>query len=292
MLGLVSDVALKRRVRNYIQVKHGDKAVFVQHATALNKWIAKAHEETGGLPGTDGANKEKVGEAAAWMCNRFYDVRAFGAVLSTGPNAGQVRGPVQFSFARSFDPVLPLDTSLTRIATTDDKLPKTSASADYEKWEAEQPEDKLRTMGRKSLIPYGLYAGKGFISAHLAGGTGFSEDDLRLFWEALLNMYEHDRSSSKGLMSVREVFVFKHVGTNDGNDEQRKQQARLGCAPAHKLFDLVKVELKDKGKPPRGYGDYSVVPAKDGVPPGVLFGHLVGSAGGDVGIEWYNQEAK
>ena len=296
-VGLVSDVALKRRVRNYVEMTKKDErpnAIFVKHASALNKFIAEAHEQTGGLPGKKGANKEKVGKAAAWMCDNYYDVRTFGAVMSTGPNAGQVRGPVQFSFARSKDPILALDESLTRMATTDDKLPKTSSSADYAKWEAEQPEDKLRTMGRKSLIPYGLYEGKGFISAHLAEGTGFSEEDLSLFWEALWNMYEHDRSSSKGLMSVREVFVFKHIGTDDGNDEQRKQQARLGCAHAQRLFGLVKVELMDKNKPPRRYEDYDVIPEKnkDKIPTGVLFGHVVARDCGKVEIEWFNPEAK
>uniref|UniRef100_A0A7C4CBS9 Type I-C CRISPR-associated protein Cas7/Csd2 n=1 Tax=candidate division WOR-3 bacterium TaxID=2052148 RepID=A0A7C4CBS9_UNCW3 len=275
MLGLVSDVALKRRVRNYVQAKLGKDAIFVQHATALNKWIAKAHEETpGGLSGKEGANKDKVGAAAAWMCNRFYDVRAFGAVMSTGANAGQVRGPVQFSFARSLDPVLPLDACLTRVATTDDKLPKVSASSDYEEWEASQPEDKLRTMGRKSLIPYGLYVGKGFISAHLAAGTGFTDDDLALFWEALLNMFEHDRSASKGHMSVREVFVFKHVGT-DTDPKQRAQQAKLGCAPAHRLFDLVKVSKRPGVEAPRRFEDYDVRFDTNGLPKGVEVEFLV-----------------
>ncbi len=274
MHGLVSDVALKRRVRNYVQIKRGQSAIFVQHATALNRLIAEAHEETGGLPGKNGANKEKVGKAGAWLCDKYYDVRTFGAVLSTGPNAGQVRGPVQFSFARSLDPILPLDLSITRVATTDDKLAKTSGSADYAKWEAEQPEDKLRTMGRKPLIPYGLYLGKGFISAHLAEGTGFSTEDLALFWEALLNMYEHDRSASKGLMSVREVFVFKHVGT-DTDAEQRKRQAKLGCAPAHKLFDLVKVEKKTGVEAPREYEDYEVHFDDKGLPRGVAAKLLV-----------------
>lgn len=277
--GLVSDVAMKRRVRNYVQTKLGQDAIFVQHATALNRLIAVAHERTGGLPGEKGANKEKVGKAGAWMCDKFYDVRTFGAVLSTGPNAGQIRGPVQFSFARSLDPVLPLDVSITRMATTDDKLPKTSGSADYAKWEAEQPEDKLRTMGRKSLIPYGLYVGKGFISAHLAKNVGFSEDDLKLFWEALLNMYEHDRSASKGLMSVREVFVFKHVGT-DTNVEQWKQQAKLGCAPAHRLFDLVKVAKKPGVEAPRRYADYDVRFDRDGLPQGVEVSFLVAGTSG------------
>ncbi len=174
MHGLVSDVAVKRRIRNYVQVARGNKmpyAIFVQHASALNAKIAAAHEATGGMPPVK-ANKwatpkKKVEAAREWMCANFYDVRTFGAVMSTGPNAGQVRGAVQIAFSRSFDPILALDASLTRVATTDDKVPaseKTTAQT-YLDWEASQPEDKLRTMGRKSLIPYGLYLGKGFVSA-------------------------------------------------------------------------------------------------------------------------------
>jgi CRISPR-associated protein Csd2 len=275
MHGLVSDVALKRRVRNYVQIARSNTApcaIFVEHSTNLNTPIALAHEKTGSKV-EKGATKDRVDKARAWMCQNFYDVRTFGAVMSTGANAGQVRGPVQFSFARSLDPVLPLDASITRMAIAKPEGILESSKA-YEEWTAKQPEDELRTMGRKSLIPYGLYVGKGFISAHLAAGTGFSEDDLKLFWEALLNMYEHDRSASKGLMSVREVFVFKHVGT-DSDAKQRTQQAILGCAPAHKLFDLVKVELKNKNKPPRAFSDYEVAFAADRLPNGVEVDLLV-----------------
>jgi CRISPR-associated protein Csd2 len=141
------------------------------------------------------------------MCANFYDVRTFGAVMSTGANAGQVRGPVQFSFARSVGPVLPLDVSITRMAVAEDVKGAKSAT-DIEKWENEQEEDTLRTMGRKQLIPYGLYAMKGFVPAHLAEGTGFTEEDFALLWQALANMYDHDRSASKGVMACRELFVF------------------------------------------------------------------------------------
>jgi CRISPR-associated protein Csd2 len=281
MRGLVSDVAQKRRVRNYVQTARGNAmpdAIFIEHATNLNTKIVKAHEETKGGLVAD-AGREKVALARAWMCQNFYDVRAFGAVMSTGANAGQVRGPVQFAFARSLDPVLPLDACITRMAVAED-VKGAKSSKDYEKWESDQPEDELRTMGRKSLIPYGLYVGKGFISAHLAEETGFSDGDLKLFWEALLNMYEHDRSASKGLMSVREVFVFKHVGTDDGNAEQRKQQAILGCAPAHKLFDLVKVQKKTGVEAPRKYEDYTVAFDKAGLPKGVEASFLVAGAKG------------
>ena len=275
MHGLVSDVALKRRVRNFVQEKFGadiagaiPNAVYVQHATNLNKYITKAHEETGGKP-EGGGNRNQVGNARDWMCKTFFDVRTFGAVMSTGANAGQVRGPVQFSFARSVDPILPLDASITRMAVAE-KVAGAKTAADYEKWENEQEEDKLRTMGRKALIPYGLYIAKGFISANLAKGTGFSDDDLNNLWEALLNMYDHDRSASKGMMSCRGLYVFKHVGT-DSDPNQRVKQAMLGCAPAHKLLDKGAVIdiVRKSASSPRSFSDYEVTVHRDRLPAGV-----------------------
>ena len=271
MHGLVSDVAVKRRIRNYVQIARGNKApnaIFIEHATNLNRPIVAAHEATGNPePTKKGASKDKVEKARDWMCQQFFDVRSFGAVMSTGPNAGQVRGPVQVAFSRSYDPVLPMDVSITRMAVAED-VKGAKSSDDYLKWEAEQPEDKLRTMGRKSIIPYGLYGCRGFISAHLAEKTGFSDDDLALLWEALQNMYEHDRSASKGLMTVQKLFAFKHVGT-DSDDNQRQRQAILGCAPAHKLFDLVKVEKKADVTSPRCFTDYTVTVDHDNMPAGV-----------------------
>ncbi len=289
MHGLVSDVALKRRIRNYVQMARGNKspnAIFIEHATNLNRPIVCAHEATmGGLALDKKAGKDKVNQARAWMCTNFYDVRAFGAVMSTGPNAGQVRGPVQISFARSVDPVLPLDISITRMAVAED-VKDAKSSADYIKWENEQPEDKLRTMGRKALIPYGLYAAKGFISAHLAEDTKFNEEDLLLLWEALLKMYDHDRSASKGVMSVREpIFFFKHVGT-DTNDEQRRQQSKLGCAPAHKLFDLVSIRKKEGVEAPRKIQDYEIDFHKSGMPKGVDAGLVITGTDGRPKIVW------
>jgi len=282
MRGLVSDVALKRRVRNYVQAARGNiapNAIFIEHATNLNRPIVKAHEETGGVP-EKGASKDKVRQAREWMCKTFYDVRTFGAVMSTGPNAGQVRGPVQFSFARSLDPVLPLDISITRMAVAEN-VKGAKTSEDYLKWENEQPEDKLRTMGRKNLIPYGLYVGKGFISANLAGkannGTEFTDNDLALLWESLANMYDHDRSASKGYMARRGLFVFKHVGT-DTKPEQRARQAKLGCAPAQALLDIGKVIDIQKNKEamkndnettPRRFEHYTVTVNKNRIPNGV-----------------------
>lgn len=290
MHGLVSDVALKRRVRNYVQMAGSNaapNAIFVEQATNLNTKITVAHEQTeGGLgDGAKGAGKNKVAAAKGFMCNNFYDVRTFGAVMSTGPNAGQVRGPVQLAFARSCDPVLPLDMSITRMAVAEN-VKGAKSSADFQNWEDEQPEDKLRTMGRKNLIPYGLYLGKGFISAHLAAGTGFNDNDLAMLWEALLKMYDHDRSASKGIMSVQEpVILFKHVGT-DSDIKQRERQAVLGCAPAHRLFDLVKVTKQNESKPPRTFGDYTVRFAKSALPAGVQVGFAYLGAGGQAEIAW------
>lgn len=268
--GLVSDVALKRRIRNYVQIARGNQmpyAIFVEHATNLNTKIALAHEKTGGLD-TGKPNKERVERARRWLCDNFYDVRTFGAVMSTGPNAGQVRGPVQIAFARSIDPILPLDLSITRMAVVKD-VGNARSHEDYLNWERKKPEDELRTMGRKALIPYGLYLAKGFVSAHLAEQTGFTEEDLALFWEALLRMFEHDRSASKGIMSVREpLVIFKHVGT-DSESTQRAQQAKLGCAPAHRLFELLRVTKREDVQAPRSFADYRIYFARSRVPAGV-----------------------
>jgi len=288
MHGLVSDVALKRRIRNYVQAARGNEmpnAIFIQHATALNKEIARSHEmANGSMPavkeGKFVPNKSQVSKATQWMCANFFDVRAFGAVMSTGPNAGQVRGPIQIAFARSIDPILTLDTAITRMATTDDKIKAGPdvTSASYENFEAERSEDMLRTIGRKSLIPYGLYAAKGFVSGNLAEGTGLTEDDLSLLWEALLNMFDHDRSASKGFMSARKLIVFKHVGT-DSNENQRKRQAMMGCAPAQRLLDFSNpsrafesavVEVTHRGKSaPRSFHDYGFAVHSDRLPKGV-----------------------
>ncbi|MEA3444577.1 MAG: type I-C CRISPR-associated protein Cas7/Csd2 [Bacteroidota bacterium] len=271
MHGLVSDVAIKRRIRNYVQLAKENKSpysIFIEQATNLNRPIAIAHEQAnGGFDPNKSANKKDVYSARKWMCDNFYDVRTFGAVMSTGANAGQVRGPIQIAFSNSVDPVLPMDLSVTRMAVTEN-VKGAKNSEDFKKWEDDQPEDKLRTIGRKNLIPYGLYVGKGFISAHLAEDTGFSDNDLNLFWEALKNMYEHDRSSSKGLMTVHDIIVFKHVGT-DSDQTQRVQQSILGCAPAHKLFNLVNIEKKDGVDTPRKFSDYTITVDEANMPSGV-----------------------
>lgn len=265
--GLVSDVALKRRLRNYAQA--AGASIFVQHGTNLNRPIFEAHEKTGGFSGSK--TKDKVEAARHWMCQNFFDVRTFGAVMSTGANAGQVRGPVQITFARSLDPIFPAEFSITRGAVAED-VKNAKTLEDYLKWEKEQPEDKLRTMGRKSQVSYGLYLAKGFISAHLAQSTGFSEADLKLLMEALLNMYEHDRSASKGMMSTRRLYLFQHVGTDPHNTQQNQRQAMLGCAPAHRLLDLgqvVSVRRLDESRPPRRFADYEVKADPAKLPKGV-----------------------
>lgn len=287
MHGLVSDVAIKRRVRNFIQAAFDNvapNAIFVEHASNLNKAITAAHVETNGAPG-GGGNRTQVNRARDWMREQFFDVRAFGAVMSTGANAGQVRGPVQIAFSRSVDPILPMDAAITRMAVAE-KVPGANSVADYEKWESSQEEDKLRTMGRKSLIPYGLYVAKGFVSAHLAKGTGdaetgaFSDTDLANLWQALQQMWDHDRSASKGVMACRGLYVFKHVGT-DSDESQRVRQAMLGCAPAHRLLDfstpnrkldnaIIEIAHREGlAGSPRSFADYVVTTHKDRLPKGV-----------------------
>ena len=274
-IGFVTDVATKRRIRNYVLISHGDEPgmnMLIQQSTNINRHIAEARREAG-VEGAKG--KEAVYAARGKACQLFYDVRTFGAVMSTGPNAGQVRGPVQIAFGKSLDPILPMDISITRMAVADKAGGDKDNSAtveDYLKLENETPEDKLRTMGRKQLIPFGLYEIRGFISANLAAETGFDDNDLGILFEAIMNMYEHDRSASKGEMEVvSPLIIFRHVGT-DSDEKQRAKQAKLGCAPAHRLFDLVKVEKKPEVRFPRSYRDYNASVALDRLPRGVDIG--------------------
>ena len=268
------DGAIKRRIRNYVQTAYADTdgmQMLVRSASNINTGIARAKELAGMELSAKGKDAVYAGRRKA--CELFYDVRTFGAVMSTGPNAGQVRGPVQLSFARSLDPIQSLDISITRMANAVEVKDAKSA-ADYESWEADQAEDTLRTMGRKQLIPYGLYEAHGFISANLAQETGFDEADLRALFEAILNMYEHDRSASKGEMSViTPLVIFRHTGT-DSDLEQRKRQARLGCASAHRLFELVQVEKKPEVAFARSWRDYQATIRLDARPAGVDIGFL------------------
>lgn len=270
MKGYITDVATKRRIRNYVQLAHGGEPgmnLIIQQSTNINRHIAQARREAG-MEGAKDKNSVYAGRKKA--CQLFYDVRTFGAVMSTGPNAGQVRGPVQITFGTSLDPILPMDLSITRMATAENI--KDGTVEDYLEAERSTPEDKLRTMGRKQVIPFGLYEIRGFISANLAAETGFDDRDLEILLEALLNMYEHDRSASKGEMDVvSPLILFKHVGT-DTDAAQRVRQAKLGCAPAHKLFELVHVEKKPDIRYPRSYRDYTARIALDKVPRGVAVG--------------------
>lgn len=241
--GLVSDVCLKRKVRNFVQiVKESEKPydIFIKEKAILNNQIAEAHKQEDVKAKEKG---EKTEAARQWMCRNFYDIRTFGAVLSTGENAGQVRGPIQFTFARSIDPIVTAEHSITRMAVaTEDEAKKQSGDN--------------RTMGRKYTVPYGLYKANGFISAHLATQTGFNEDDLNLFWESLKNMFDHDHSAARGMMNARKLIVFKH-------------SSALGNASAHTLFNLIDVKLKNKEVPPRSFNDYVVTIDKDKLPEGV-----------------------
>ena len=242
-MGLVTDVCLKRKVRNYVQIVKESKKpfdIFIKEKAVLNNLIKESHEKDTVKTKEKG---EKTEAARVWMCKNYYDVRTFGAVMTTGENAGQVRGPIQLTFARSIDPIVSLEHSITRMAVATEA-------------EAEKQSGDNRTMGRKFTVPYGLYWANGFVSAHLAGQTGFDEDDLSLFWESLKNMFDHDRSAARGTMSTCKLIVFKH-------------SSALGNAPTHKLFDLVKVERINKDKPARSFKDYSVTIDKDSLPAGV-----------------------
>lgn len=257
--GLVTDVCLKRKIRNYVEMMNRENArIYIKEKAILNKIHEEAHNATGGtIESSDeeakgkkaGKTKRKGGDnvdnARQWMCEQFYDVRTFGAVMSTGVNCGQVRGPVQMTFAHSIDPVLTQEHAITRMAVATEA-------------EAEKQDGDNRTMGRKNTIPYGLYMGYGFISPHLAAQTGFSQDDLELFWESLVNMFEHDRSAARGLMTTRNLFIFQH-------------ESALGNAPARTLFDLVNVKRTIEKLPARAYSDYTISVEENLLPRGVTF---------------------
>ena len=248
-MGLVTDVCLKRKVRNYVQVAKECVAgydIFIKEKAVLNTLIDASFEYE------SVKSKEKPGDkteaARLVMCANYYDVRTFGAVMSTGKNAGQVRGPIQFTFARSINPIASAEHSITRMAVATEK-------------EAEKQSGDNRTMGRKATVPYGLYVCHGFISANLAKQTGFNKADLELFWDALKNMFDTDRSASRGLMSAQKLIVFKH-------------DSALGNAPANKLFDRVKV-IKNCAGAPRSFADYTVNIDKEGLPETIAVEELI-----------------
>lgn len=246
-LGIITDVCLKRKIRNYVQTfiskENQGCEIFVRQGSVLNDEIEKSVQETGG---EQNKKKDQGEKAVGWLCQNFYDIRTFGAVLSTGSLKGsawgQVRGPVQFTFAQSYDPITPLEISLTRCAVTDAK-----------------DKEKQRTMGGKHIVPYALYASRIYISPAFAERSGFSQRDLDLFFEALLGMFAHDHSAARGDMVVRGVYDFEHVGTQHANNaEQNLREARLGCAHAHELFEGIAVQLKEGVDFPQSWKDYEV----------------------------------
>lgn len=242
--GIVSDVCLKRKVRNYVDLVKGQDVdgpdvaegelgykIYVQEGAVLNERNKKAYVHYDMKPSEQKLPKGEQDrlKVTKFMCDNFFDIRSFGAVMTTGVNCGQVRGPIQMCFAESVDPVMPMEMSITRMAVT-----------------KEEDAEKERTMGRKQYIPYGLYRVEGFVSASLAEKTGFSQEDLDLFFSALMNMFENDRSAARGLMSSRKLFVFKH-------------ESKLGNAPAHRLFETVKVNrLIPDAQEARSFSDYAI----------------------------------
>ena len=248
--GLVTDVCLKRKIRNYVGLLKGENPpfeIYVKEKAVLNQQHERAYKEFDLKPESKKLPKkiEDAKKITGWMCANFFDIRAFGAVMSTEINAGQVRGPIQMTFARSVDPIVSSEHSITRMAVTNDR--------DLE---------KERTMGRKFTVPYGLYVSHGFISAPLAEQTGFGDEDLSLLFTSLVNMFEHDRSAARGEMTTRGLYVFKH-------------ESKLGNAPAHTLFDLVKISRATEGVA-RSFSDYSVTIEETSMPQGVVLQRIVG----------------
>jgi len=237
--GIVTDVCLKRKIRDYVDMVKAGKdgyEIYVKEGVVLNEQNTKAYAKLGRKPNS---KKPKDDELTKFMCQNFFDIRAFGAVMTTDVNCGQVRGPVQLTFARSQDPIFQQEVTITRQAVTNVR-----------------DIDKEKTMGKKQIVPYGLYRAEGYISAHLAKKTtGFSDEDLALLWDSLVNMFEHDHSAARGKLSAKKLIVFKH-------------DSELGCCQSHILFDKVKVERLAKDLPPRSFKDYKVTVSKD-VPKGV-----------------------
>jgi CRISPR-associated protein Csd2 len=250
--GIVTDVCLKRKIRNYVELKQEDKEgykIYIKENIPLNSQHETAYIATNTpIPSNKDEIKavrndtEKILELRQWMCANFFDIRTFGAVMNTDVPAGIVRGPVQINFSRSIDPISQLEASITRVTVT------------------RKGEEKTTEMGRKHYVPYGLYRAEGYVSAQLANeekkGTDFSEDDLKLMWEALINMFEHDHSAARGKMASRKLIVFKH-------------DSDLGNAPSHLLFDRVTVARKPEVTVPRNFSDYTVTINRDNLPEGV-----------------------
>jgi CRISPR-associated protein Csd2 len=262
MQGLVTDVCIKRKIRNYVDTFYGGQEttkIYIQNqGVALNDMNARAYKALNLKSTGTKQKREEVNQTRDWMCQNFYDIRMFGAVMTTGVNCGQVRGPVQLTFARSIDSVMPLDVAITRIAIT---KPEDAAVVSGEEGD-EKGKGKTTEIGRKAMIPYGLYCGYGFFSPHLAAQTHVTDEDLGLFWEALVKMWDMDRSASRGMMAPREICVFSH-------------ESKLGNAPAHKLFERIHPHLKEKGNIPRRFSDYQVDVNEKDLPPGITLTRLI-----------------
>lgn len=250
--GLVTDVSLKRKVRNYIGLVKGEQPpyeIYVKEKAVLNLTHERAYEAIGVKLDGEGDKKKRKGggddvnNARNWMCKNFFDVRTFGAVMSTGVNCGQVRGPVQLTFGRSIDPIVALEHSITRMAVATEA-------------EAEKQDGDNRTMGRKHTVPYGVYRSHGFVSSFLAKQTGFDENDLQMLWDALKAMFEQDRSAARGQMATRGLYVFQH-------------ESELGNAPAHDLFNRITVRRKADVEVARDFSDYEVLVNENNMPQGV-----------------------
>ncbi|MCL6452911.1 MAG: type I-C CRISPR-associated protein Cas7/Csd2 [Alicyclobacillus sp.] len=245
--GLVTDVCIKRKIRNYVELARAGEPsfdIYVKEGVVLNNLNKEAFAANPGIElkekkadKMEAKRREDQESLARWMCAKYYDIRAFGAVMTTGINCGQVRGPVQFSFATSIDPISPQEVTITRMAVTN-----------------ERDADKERTMGRKSIVPYGLYRMEGYVSAPLSNRTGFNSRDLDVLWEALLNMFEHDRSASRGSMATRKLYIFEH-------------SSPLGNAPAHELFERIRVNRRPGVDVARSFEDYEI--AVESSPSGV-----------------------
>lgn len=257
--GLVTDVSLKRKVRNFVGMMKGEVPpfdIYIKEKAVLNQTHEKAYVAIGAEDALKGEDKKRKGGgdtvdlARKWMCANFYDVRTFGAVMSTGVNCGQVRGPVQLTFARSVEPIVALEHSITRMAVATEA-------------EAEKQQGDNRTMGRKHTVPYGVYVAHGFVSAFLAKQTGFGEDDLELLFQSLEHMFEHDRSAARGEMATRGLYVFKH-------------ESELGNAHAHALFDRIVIKRKDGVDVPRSFADFAVSVDTGSLPSGVELIRRVG----------------
>lgn len=249
MHGLVTDVSIKRKIRDWVDLTHGNEErfkIYVQNkGIALNALHERAYTALN-IKINEGKQKaDEVDQTQRWMCENFYDIRTFGAVMTTKVNCGQVRGPIQLTFATSVDPIIPLDLSITRVAIT------------------QVGTDKKTEMGRKAVVPYALYMGYGFVVPHFARQTGFSSDDLELFWEALRSAWELDRSASRGLMALRSLYIFSHENP-------------LGNAPAHRLFERIQPDLANGTIPPRHFNDYKVAVNDANMPDGVTLTKLEG----------------